>query len=290
ILLVGFGILSMIDLFQVNVKYLKSDSFIESNENENVFALSPLDIALKRDTTQYRVLDLRGGISNAFNGGALIAYHHKTVGGYNPAKLSIYQDLIENQWYKFPNCMPTMNMLNTKYVISGDPALDTVVNKAALGNVWFVKGVQYEKGPAEVMKRLDNFNPKDTAIIEQKDKIDGLNDIQVDEAAQITLVNNNNDEVNYKSISTKKQLAVFSEIYYNLGWKAYIDNVETPIVKTNYVLRGLIVPPGIHNIRFEFKPTTIRTSIVASTIASILLWSSMAFMLVLAYKNKQKSI
>jgi len=272
IVLVGFGILSMIDLFQVNVKYLKSDSFVEANENENVFALGPLDIALKQDTTQYRVLDIRGGISNAFNGGALIAYHHKTVGGYNPAKLSIYQDLIENQWYKFPNCMPTMNMLNTKYVISGDPALDTVVNKAALGNVWFVKGIQYEKGPAEVMKRLDNFNPKDTAIIEQKDKIEGLNDIQVDEAAQITLVNNNNDEVNYKSNSSKKQLAIFSEIYYKQGWKAYIDNVETPIVKANYVLRALVVPAGNHSIRFEFKPTIVNNAQKASAAASIILW------------------
>ena len=272
ILLVGFGILSMIDLFQVNVKYLKSDSFIEANENENVFALSPIDIALKKDTTQYRVLDIRGGISNAFNGGALIAYHHKTVGGYNAAKLSIYQDLIENQWYKFPNCIPTMNMLNTKYVISGDPALDTVVNKAALGNVWFVKGIRYEKGPAEVMKRLDNFNPKDTAIIEQKDKIDGLNDIQVDEAAQITLVNNNNDEVNYKSNSSKKQLAIFSEIYYKQGWKAYIDNVEAPIVKANYVLRALVVPAGNHSIRFEFKPVIVNTAQKASAAASIILW------------------
>jgi hypothetical protein len=272
ILLVGFGVLSMIDLFQVNIKYLKSENFVEANENENIFALSPLDIALKKDTSTYRVLDIRGGINNAFNGGALIAYHHKTVGGYNPAKLSIYQDLIENQWYKFPNCMPTMNMLNTKYLISGDPALDTVVNKAALGNVWFVKGIQYEKGPAEVMHRLDNFNPKDTAIIEQKDKIEDLNNIQVDDSAQIALVNNNNDEVNYKSSSTKKQLAVFSEIYYKQGWKAYIDNAEVTIVKANYVLRALVVPAGTHSIRFEFKPVIVNTAQKASSAASIILW------------------
>jgi len=285
VLLVGFGILSMIDLFQVNVKYLKSDSFVEANENENVFTLSPLDIALKKDTSNYRVLDVRGGISNAFNGGALIAYHHKTVGGYNPAKLSIYQDLIENQWYKFPNCMPTMNMLNTKYVISGDLSLDTVVNKSALGNVWFVKGIQYEKGPAEVMKRLDNFNPKDTAIIEQKDKIVSLNDIQVDEAAQIALVNNNNDEVNYKSSSTKKQLAVFSEIYYKQGWKAYIDNVEAPIVKANYVLRALVVPAGSHSIRFEFKPVIVNTAQKAAAAASIIIWGLLAGLGLTTYKK-----
>ena len=290
VLLVAFGILSMIDLFQVNLKYLKSDSFIEATENENAFALSPIDIALKKDTTQYRVLDMRGGINNAFNGGAIVAYNHKTVGGYHAAKLSIYQDLIENQWYKFPNCMPTMNMLNTKYVISGNIANDTIPNKDALGNVWFVKGIQVEKGPAEVMKRLDSFNPKDTAVIEEKDKIESLSSLEYDENASIALVNNKNDEINYTSSSTKKQLAVFSEIYYNLGWKAYIDNVEAPIVKANYVLRALVVPAGSHSIRFEFKPTTIKTSIVASTFASILLWLSIAVMLVLAYKNKQKSI
>jgi len=290
ILLIGFGVLSMIDLFQVNLKYLKSDSFIEATENENAFALSPIDIALKKDTTQYRVLDMRGGINNAFNGGAIVAYNHKTVGGYHAAKLSIYQDLIENQWYKFPNCMPTMNMLNTKYVISGNLENDTIPNKDALGNVWFVKGIQFEKGPAEVMQRLDNFNPKDTAIIEQKDKIESLNNLESDENASIALVNNKNDEINYTSSSTKKQFAVFSEIYYNLGWKAYIDNVETPIVKTNYVLRGLVVPAGNHAIRFEFKPTTIKNSIIASTFASILLWLGIVAMLVMAYRNKQKSI
>jgi len=290
VLLVSFGILSMIDLFQVNLKYLKSDSFIEAAENENAFALSPIDIALKKDTTQYRVLDMRGGINNAFNGGAIVAYNHKTVGGYHAAKLSIYQDLIENQWYKFPNCMPTVNMLNTKYVISGNIANDTIPNKDALGNVWFVKGIQVEKGPAEVMKSLDNFNPKYTAIIEQKDKIESLNNLEFDENASIALVNNKNDEINYTSSSTKKQLAVFSEIYYNLGWKAYIDNVETPIVKANYVLRGLVVPSGNHAIRFEFKPITIKNAIVASTFASILLWLSIAAMLLIAFRNKQKSI
>lgn len=290
IVLIGFGVLSMIDLFQVNLKYLKADNFIEATDSENAFVLNPIDIALKKDTSLYRVLDVRNGIQNAFNGGAIVAYHHKTVGGYHPAKLSIYQDLIENQWYKFPNCTPTINMLNTKYVITGNMANDTIANKGALGNVWFVKGVQFEKGPAEVMHRLDNFNPKDTAIIEQKDKIESLSNLEFDENAKISMINNLNDEINYTSSSNKKQLAVFSEIYYHLGWKAYIDNQETPIVKTNYVLRALVVPAGNHSIRFEFKPISIKTSIVASTFASILLWLCLVVMIVLGFKNKQKSI
>jgi len=287
IFFVGLGVLAMIDLFSLNTKYLKPDSFIEATENEAAFNLTPLDIALKKDTSNYRVLDIRGGIQNAFNGGALIAYHHKTVGGYNPAKLSIYQDLIENQWYKFPNCMPTINMLNTKYVISGNPVTDTIPNKEALGNAWFVKGVQYQKDAASVMKALDTFNPKDIAIVEEKDKIADLSNIEVDTAARIQLVKNNNDDILYTANTSKKQLAVFSEIYYNLGWKAYIDNKETPIVKVNYVLRALVVPAGKHDIKFEFRPSSIDISKKASGIASILLWGLILFVGYKALKQKE---
>lgn len=287
IFFIGLGVLALIDLFNLNTKYLKPDSFIEATENEAAFNLTPLDIALKKDTSTYRVLDIRGGIQNAFNGGALIAYHHKTVGGYNPAKLSIYQDLIENQWYKFPNCMPTINMLNTKYVISGNPATDTIPNRGALGNAWFVKGVQYQKDAASVMKALDTFNPKDTAIVEEKDKIADLSNLEVDTAASIQLVKNNNDDILYTANTSKKQLAVFSEIYYNLGWKAYIDNKETPIVKVNYVLRALVVPAGKHEIKFEFRPSSIDISKKASGIASILLWGLIIFVGYKALKQKE---
>jgi len=272
ILIAGIGVLAMVDLFQVNTKYLKSETYIEAAENENTFTESPIDIALKKDKSFYRVLDMRGGIQNAFNGGALVAYHHKTVGGYNPAKLSIYQDLIENQWYKFPNCLPVVNMMNTKYVITGNIATDTLSNPQALGNAWFVKGIDYKKGPAEVMSSLSNFNPKDTAIVEEKDKNAELSGLSFDSTATIQLVNNKNDEVNYTSNSSQKQLAVFSEVYYKLGWKAYIDNVETPIYKANYVLRSLVVPAGKHDIRFEFKPTSVNAAQKASIFASALLW------------------
>ncbi len=272
IFIASIGVLAMVDLFQVNTKYLKSETYIEAAENENTFTESPIDIALKKDTSFYRVLDMRGGIQNAFNGGALVAYHHKTVGGYNPAKLSIYQDLIENQWYKFPNCLPVVNMMNTKYVITGNIATDTLSNPQALGNAWFVKGIEYKKGPAEVMSSLSSFNPKDTAIVEEKDKSAELTGISFDSTATIQLVNNKNDEVNYTSNSSQKQLAVFSEVYYKLGWKAYIDNVETPIYKANYVLRSLVVPAGKHDIRFEFKPTSVNAAQKASIFASALLW------------------
>ena len=288
VFIVGIGILSLVDLFLINVQYLKPSQYVEASENENAFALTALDNALLNDKSHYRIIDLRRGIQNSFNEGAILAYHHKLVGGYNPAKLSIYQDLIENQWYNFPNCLPTLNMMNTKYIITGNMASDTVPNPDALGNAWFVKGIEYKKGPRAVMDHLSFFNPKDTAVIDEQDKIEGLSGLQVDSTASIQLVENKNDEITYKAKTNAKQLAVFSEIYYKDGWKAYINEQETPIVKVNYVLRGLVVPAGDHKIKFEFKPTSITSAKQIAGVASILLWLSLITMIAFAVKNLNK--
>jgi hypothetical protein len=290
--IVAIGILTLVDLFQINVQYLKASQYVDASENENVFALTALDNTLLNDKTNFRIIDIRRGVQTAFNEGAIMAYHHKLVGGYNPAKLSIYQDLIENQWYNFPNCLPTLNMMNTKYVITGNMASDTIPNPDALGNAWFVKGIEFKKGPRAVMDHLSNFNPKDTAVMDEQDKIEALSGLQVDSNANIQLVDNKNDEVNYTATTNAKQLAVFSEIYYKDGWKAYVDEKETPIVKVNYVLRGLVVPAGDHKIRFEFKPNSISSTQKLAGVASILLWLALIASIALAIKqfmNKQNT-
>jgi hypothetical protein len=286
--IVAVGVLTLVDIFQINVQYLKPSQYVDASENENVFALTALDNALLNDKTNYRIIDIRRGVQTAFNEGAIMAYHHKLVGGYNPAKLSIYQDLIENQWYNFPNCLPTLNMMNTKYIISGNMASDTIPNPDALGNAWFVKGIEFKKGPRAVMDHLTYFNPKDTAVMDEQDKIEALNGLQVDSNATIQLVDNKNDEVNYTAKTNAKQLAVFSEIYYKDGWKAYVDDQETPIVKVNYVLRGLVIPVGDHKIRFEFKPNSIYSTQKLAGVASILLWLGLIASVALAFQQFTK--
>ena len=288
VFIAAIGILSLVDLFQINVQYLKPSQYLEAAENDNAFALTALDNALLKDKSHYRIIDLRRGVQNSFNEGAILAYHHKLVGGYNPAKLSIYQDLIENQWYNFPNCLPTLNMMNTKYIITGNMASDTIPNPDALGNAWFVKGIEFKKGPRAVMDHLSFFNPKDTAVMDEQDKIEDLAGLQVDSTASIQLVQNKNDEITYKAKTKAKQLAVFSEIYYKDGWKAYINDKETPIVKVNYVLRGLVVPTGDHAIKFEFKPASITGARQIAGVASILLWLSLITMIAFAFKNLNK--
>jgi hypothetical protein len=288
VLIAAIGILSLVDLFQINVQYLKPSQYVEAAENDNAFALTALDNALLKDKTHFRIIDIRRGVQNSFNEGAILAYHHKLVGGYNPAKLSIYQDLIENQWYNFPNCLPTLNMMNTKYIITGNMASDTTPNPGALGNAWFVKGIEFKKGPRAVMDHLSFFNPKDSAVMDEEDKIEDLAGLQVDSTASIQLVENKNDEVSYKAKTNAKQLAVFSEIYYKDGWKAYINEKEAPIVKVNYALRGLVVPAGDHNIKFEFKPASITGAKQIAGVASALLWLSLITMIAFAFKNLNK--
>lgn len=292
VLLVAVGFLSFIDIILIDNKYLNEDHYQDADDYSNNFKPSAVDNEILKDTSFYRVFNVSHGISGAFNADAMTSYFHKSIGGYHPAKLSIYQDLIEHQLYKFPNCMPVINMLNTKYVILSNPQngqLTYQINPENLGAVWFVKDVLYKSTPGDMMKALDNFNPRDTAFVYDRDKSLVNYSNQTDTNATIRLLNNDNDVVNYKSYSNANRFAVFSEIFYNKGWKAYIDEKETPIVQTNYVLRGLSIPAGEHEIKFEFKPTSYYLGNKLSIISSAIIWLLLIAAIV-QYFMKQKKL
>lgn len=272
------GVFAFIDVIGIDTKYLNADHFQENTEYDNSFTPTAVDQQILKDTGYYRVLDVSQGIGAAFNGagGVPSFYFHNSVGGYHPAKLSIYQDIIEKQLYNFPNCLPVVDMLNAKYIITSGQqngqGLMVQENPEALGAAWFVKTLDYKKGPAEVMKALTNFNPKDTAILDEASKQSLTASAVRDSAAFIKLSYNDNDIIEYKSSSKNTEFAVFSEVYYNDGWVATIDGKESPIIRTNYVLRGLQVPAGNHTIVFEFKPVTVTASSKAAIGASALIW------------------
>jgi hypothetical protein len=278
ITLSALAFLCLVDLMGVNSKYLSSESFNEKeNTSETILNAQAADIQIQNDKSDFRVLDLRSGNINAvFNGGAITAYFHKTIGGYHPAKLSLTQDLIENQLYNFPNCMPSVNMLNTKYII--DQQGRPIPNPDALGSAWFVKGIQYAKDPTAEMNALTTLNVKDTAVINMANQKSLSSITGNDSSASIKLVSKSNDVLQYQTNSKNTQLAVFSEIYYEKGWKAYIDNKETPILKANYLLRSLIIPAGSHTIKFEFKPDSYYGNIFYAQICQ---WLSILLILVL---------
>lgn len=252
---------------------MNDNSFQEPESvNEAIYKASPVDQEIMKDSTRPRVLNTTVG--SYFND-ATTAYHHRDIGGYSPVKLSIVEDLLNFQLKKQPINEQVLNMLNMKYVIvqnpqNGQQALQT--NPGALGNVWFVKHLTYANDPLGVMKAMDHFNPKDTAIIEAVSKKDISFEPVADSTATIQLVKNENDLIEYTSSASYNQFAVFSEIYYNRGWKAYIDDKESTIIQTNYVLRGLAIPAGKHQIRFEFKPASYYESKKAATVSSALIW------------------
>ncbi len=246
--------LAMIDLLGVSSRYLSKENFMEPEDFEGAFAPTQADQIIKQDPDpNYRVLNLT---QSTFND-AITSYHHKSVGGYHAAKLSIYQDLIENQLSKQPMNMSVLNMLNTRYVITQDSSGQVMPsrNPGALGNVWFVQEVRFVKDPAAEMKALDDFDPARTAVVQEAFR-SSVTVPATDSGAVISLVKNDHDIVTYQSVSSAPQFAVFSEVYYDRGWKAFVDGKESPIVKANYVLRGLSVPAGKHAIEFRFEPSS----------------------------------
>ena len=272
--IIAIGIFALIDVFGINTKYLNENNYQDAAEYENNFTPSAADLQILKDTSYYRVLNVTQGISAAFNGGALSSYFHKSIGGYHPAKLSIYQDLIERQLYKFPNCLPVLNMLNTKYIIvpdqqSGQPMVQQ--NPEALGTAWLVKSIQFKETPSAIMDELSSFNPSETAVLYQKDQ-SAIGAIQYDSTASIQLVNAENDKMSYSFNAATNQFAVFSEVFYDAGWKAYVDDKETPIFQTNYVLRGIQVPAGKHQIQFRFEPASYSVGLKAAIGSSVIIW------------------
>jgi hypothetical protein len=246
---------------------------------------SPTDQQILRDNGYYRVLNLTQDVFND----AITSYHHNSIGGYHPAKLSIIEDVLNYQLRnKQPMNIQVLNMLNAKYIIAPGQQNQPVVqqNPQALGNCWFVKAVAFVKGPAEAMKALDSFNPKDTAVIEDSFKQDIPFSVQPDSTATIKFIKNDNDLITYASNSKANQLAMFSEIFYDRGWKAYVDDKEYPIIKADYALRALALPPGSHNIRFEFRPASYYNSAAIANIASIIAWLAVIGAIIAGVRKK----
>jgi uncharacterized membrane protein YfhO len=179
-------------------------------------------------------------------------------------------------------------MLNTKYFIVPDQTTKQPIveaNPQALGPAWFVKAVKFVNDADEEMKALDNFNPEDTAIADKREQSKISIGNNTDSNATITLVENINDKIIYKSSSATNGFAVFSEIYYPNGWKAFVDGKETPIAKVNYALRGLSIPAGQHTIEFKFEPSSYYIGDKISMIIGIISILIVLYGLFVLWKN-----
>lgn len=251
--IVGFAILILFDLVSVNLNYVNNDSFERARNIEKPFQLNDIDKQILKDKSYYRVANFA---ASPLQDGRT-SYFHNSIGGYHAAKMGRYQELFDYQIAK--NNMQVLNMLNTKYFIIQDQegATRAQINPEANGAVWFVKSLKLVNSADEEIMALDSLNTKNEAVIDIS-KLDVKNSFEKDSLATIKLTNYDVTTLSYESSSTKKQFAVFSEIYYKDGWNAYVDGKLTPHYRVNYVLRGMEIPAGNHSIEFKFEPTTIK--------------------------------
>lgn len=299
ILFAGLGILFAVDLIPVAGHYLKDSDYQDASDYESQFTPRNVDLAIMRDKDPYyRVFDLSRDVYND----GVQCYFHKCVGGYNPAKLEIYQDLIDRQLSKGFNAQ-VLNMLNTKYIIT--PAQkappQVIPNPQACGNAWFVNEVKWANTADDEMNGLNAarlgdttsvpnaFEPLKTAVIRTtfKDQV-GNYTFGKDSTAAIKLAQYGLDDLSFTSKNSKDGLAVFSDIYYADGWKAFVDGKETPILRADYVLRAIKIPAGNHNIEFHFHPDSFYKGRTIALISSILLLGLCCVALVPLFRNKKE--
>ena len=287
ILIASLTILSAYDLLGVDTRYLNSNNFVDDTDFESAFIPTEADLQIMKDPdhANFRVFNTS---VDAFND-ASTSYHHNSVGGYHPAKLGLYNDIISHQLAK--GNMQVFNMLNTKYFIvqnsqTGKPAAQ--LNPGAFGNAWLVKGVKYVENANEEMSALDSTNLRDTAVVEKKYQPQIKQAPVPDSSASIKLKQNLNDKIDYTFHSKTPQFAVLSEVYYPLGWNAFIDGQKVDYVKTDYVLRGMFVPAGDHQIEFRFEPKSYTTGRMISIIANTVVYLAIIIAIILYIRKKRK--
>ncbi|MGB1317394.1 MAG: hypothetical protein ACPG5W_04280, partial [Flavobacteriales bacterium] len=265
------AVLVLVDLWNVDQRYLSEDDFVRKSKAKNVILPTAADKEILADTDpNFRVINLT---ASTFND-SKTSYFHKSIGGYHGAKLKRYQELIDSCISK--TNLAVLNMLNTKYFITpgsdGQPMVRA--NPLASGNAWFVEDLAVVENADEELAWLsrDDFNPEKIAVIDKRFDAD-LNGFtpSKDSMANIYFMEYQPNYLKYETETSSDQLAVFSEIYFANGWNAYVDGELKPHWRANYVLRSMIVPAGEHVVEFKFEPKIYYTGEKVSLAGSILL-------------------
>ena len=283
-------VLCLVDLWQVNKRYLNDEMFVPQSEREAPQQMSQTDELILRDKTlDYRVLNLA---SNTFNENET-SYYHKSIGGYHAAKLRRYQEMIEQyispEMQRLMNAVaeaggdmtqvngdsicPVINMLNTRYLIFPLQGGQTVPiqNPYALGNAWFVDKLTYAKNANEEIMKVGQIDLRHEAVADEKFQAQLGEAVAQDTTSTVTIKGYEPNQLTYEVNSGKGGVLVFSEIYYP-GWTATIDGEPAELGRVDYILRALQVKPGKHEVVLSFFPKSVDiTETIAYTAYAILL-------------------
>ena len=285
----AIGVIVLINMFAVGKRYLNNDDFITPKDFRSQFNERPVDAFIKEDTDpSYRVLDLTVNVFNDSHP----CYHHKCIGGYSPAKLQRYQDIIDryltteiNSVYRAAGKIttisemeqtmpktPVLDALNMKYVILGaDNA--PAENHTALGNAWFVSSVVPAENPEEEIGLVGKVALDSTAIL-RAPLPEGLPEGEPGLFDEIRLTEYTPNRLTYEYSAENDALAVFSEVFYDGGWKAWLDGDKSKrvdVFAADWILRAAVLPKGEHTLTMSFEPSSYRTGKAVSLASSLLL-------------------
>jgi hypothetical protein len=285
IFVVAISLLVLIDLIGVDSRFVNHDSFVAPAQAQ--IQPTAANLAIQQDTAPgYRVANLT---VDTFQD-ATTSYFHRSVGGYHAAKLRRYQDLIDRHLSKMNTAV--YDMLNTRYFIvpgeDGQPVPQ--FNPGAMGAAWLVPELAYVPGPDAEIAALDRFEPAQTAYVDKRfqDIAGERTRYPVDSTAFITLTDYQVNHLTYRYSAPAGQLAVFSEIYYPEGWTAFVDGVETPHFRADYVLRAMVLPAGEHTVEFRYRAPHFDTLVALTLVCSVLLLAGLVAVIVLAIVSKRR--
>jgi hypothetical protein len=294
-------LLILADMVNINTRYLNPSNFVAQRKVDFPFTATTANNEILKDKDEFRVLDLT---NSTFND-ASTSYFHHSIGGYHGAKLQRYQDVIEHHIQPEMSALSdvlqndmtltaiqeqmsknqVLNMLNTRYIIF-NPQSPPIRNVAAFGNAWPVSKLQFVQNPNQEIDQISQTDLRNSAVIHEEFKQQLANLTEVDLSnSKVELTAYQPNKLNYKANMSHEGLVVFSEIWYTKGWKAFINGVEQPLIRANYVLRALKVPAGASEIEMRFEPKVWVVGEKISFAASLLLLLILAAGLFFEFKK-----
>jgi len=299
-------VLCLVDLWQINKRYLNDEMFVPKSEREAPQQKTQTDELILRDQSlDYRVLNLA---SNTFNENET-SFYHKSIGGYHAAKLRRYQELVERYinpemqqlfhavseaggdmtQVKGDSIFPVLNMLNAKYFIFPLEGGQTVPiqNPYVYGNAWFVDQLSYVDNANQEMDALGRLDLRHQAVADAKFKAQLGEAVEQDTASVVTITAYEPNRLTYDVNSGKGGVLVFSEIYYP-GWTATVDGEPAELGRVDYVLRAMNVKPGRHEVVLSFFPKSVNTTEAFAYLAYGVLILVVLGAIFMEYKRRKK--